>query len=183
MSRLIYDVPIDGGDSNGGSRKSSHEQEFMAGMGYAPVTKYALRGQRFTYDDWVNVRVYRISIPNDDEEEEEEEESTTAANDQQQSGVTKGEEESAGAEKGKQDDGTTIKESSNGKGKQEKKEILLDASGAYVMEASVKVRDGQDLKTMSKGVEELVAFRDVMRGCVDLEVGDRLSLDTRVRMK
>lgn len=180
MSRLIYDVPIDGGNSNGGSRKSSHEQEFMAGMGYAPVTKYALRGQRFTYDDWVNVRVYRISIPNDDDDEEG---STTAANDQQQSGVTKGEEESAGVEKGKQDDGTTIEESSNGKGKQEKKESLLDASGAYVMEASVKVRDGQDLKTMSKGVEELVAFRDVMRGCVDLEVGDRLSLDTRVRMK
>ena len=181
ISRLIYDIPIDGGDSGSGSSSSgsssgsstSPHEEFMAGMGYAPVTSYTLRGQRFTYGDWVNVRIYRISLPNGSSSSLQ-----ADAGDSNSAGVPSSNKEDGMTEvKGKTAAATAGAEGGGG----EEKERLLDESGAYVMEASVKVRDGQDLKTMSKGVEALVGFRDVLWGCVDLEIGERLSLDTRVR--
>ena len=58
---------------------------------------------------------------------------------------------------------------------------LLDESGGFVLQAAVRVMDGSKVETMVRGGEELWGLRDVLRGCVDLEVVERLALDTRVR--
>jgi len=34
---------------------------------------------------------------------------------------------------------------------------------------------------MTKAVNELLALKEMLKGCVELEVGERLALDTRVR--
>lgn len=60
---------------------------------------------------------------------------------------------------------------------------LLDSSGAYILEAKVRVQDGRDSNLLDAGANELQAFQKEMKGCVELSVPDRLSLDTRVRYK
>ncbi|EPS35711.1 hypothetical protein H072_10874 [Dactylellina haptotyla CBS 200.50] len=57
----------------------------------------------------------------------------------------------------------------------------LDPVDAYILQASIKVFSANEQETMNKGVEELKILRNELRGVVDLEPGDRLSLDTRVR--
>ncbi|KZF25767.1 putative RNA polymerase II mediator complex subunit Srb5 [Xylona heveae TC161] len=57
----------------------------------------------------------------------------------------------------------------------------LDPSGAYMLHSSIRVQDGNKPESMALAITELKAFKDLMRGAVDLDVGDRLSLDTRVR--
>ncbi|KAF3915878.1 hypothetical protein AA313_de0202524 [Arthrobotrys entomopaga] len=57
----------------------------------------------------------------------------------------------------------------------------LDPADAYVLQASTRVLSANEQETMNKGVEELKMLRNELRGVVDLEPGDRLSLDTRVR--
>lgn len=49
------------------------------------------------------------------------------------------------------------------------------------MQAAVKVVSSNEQESMSRGIEELKAFKAEMKGVVDLEISDRLSLDTRVR--
>jgi len=58
---------------------------------------------------------------------------------------------------------------------------LLDESGGYLMQASVRVQDGSKVETMQRGANELLGLRETLRGVVELEVVERLSLDTRVR--
>ena len=58
---------------------------------------------------------------------------------------------------------------------------LLDPSGGYILQASVRVQDGSKVETMTKGVNELMGLKEMLKGCVELEMGDRLALDTRVR--
>ncbi|KAI9733234.1 MAG: Mediator of RNA polymerase II transcription subunit 18 [Cirrosporium novae-zelandiae] len=58
---------------------------------------------------------------------------------------------------------------------------LFDPSGGYILQASVRVQDGSKPEGMTLGVNELRNFKDLMRGVVELEVGDRLSLDARSR--
>lgn len=58
---------------------------------------------------------------------------------------------------------------------------LLDPSGAYILQASVQVQDGSKVETMTKGVNELLGLKEILKGAVELEIGDRLALDTRVR--
>ena len=57
----------------------------------------------------------------------------------------------------------------------------LDLSGAWVLQASLRVQDGNKPESMTLGIDELKALKDTLRGVVDLEVGDRLALDTRYR--
>lgn len=57
----------------------------------------------------------------------------------------------------------------------------LDESGAYLLQAAVRVQDGSKPEDMNKGQSELLGFKESMRGSVDLRVVDRLSLDTRFR--
>ncbi|KAI9829082.1 MAG: Mediator of RNA polymerase II transcription subunit 18 [Thelocarpon impressellum] len=59
--------------------------------------------------------------------------------------------------------------------------VPLDPSGTYILQASIRVHDGSKPESMTLGINELKGLKDVMRGVVDLEVGDRLALDTRFR--
>lgn len=57
----------------------------------------------------------------------------------------------------------------------------LDPSGSYILQASLRVQDGQKVDRMQQGTTELMNLREMLRGAVDLEVAERLSMDTRVR--
>ncbi|MCJ1286998.1 Mediator of RNA polymerase II transcription subunit 18 [Xylographa opegraphella] len=57
----------------------------------------------------------------------------------------------------------------------------LDSGGTFVLQASVRVQDGTKPESMAIAISELTDFRDLMRGIVEMEVGDRLALDTRSR--
>lgn len=58
---------------------------------------------------------------------------------------------------------------------------LLDSSGAFLLQASIRIQDGSKPETMSAGINELRTFKELMKGVVDLEIGDRLALDTRFK--
>ncbi len=58
---------------------------------------------------------------------------------------------------------------------------LLDPSGTFILQAAVRVHDGSKVETMTKGVNELLNLKETLKGVVDMEMGDRLALDTRVR--
>ena len=58
---------------------------------------------------------------------------------------------------------------------------LLDDSGSYILQASVRVQDASKPDVMSRALEELEKFRGLMKGVVDMRVPDRLSMDTRVK--
>jgi mediator of RNA polymerase II transcription subunit 18 len=59
----------------------------------------------------------------------------------------------------------------------------LDPSGAYILEAKIRVHDLNNPVVLVAGVEELKRFQKQMKGCVELDVPERLSLDTRVKYK
>lgn len=58
---------------------------------------------------------------------------------------------------------------------------LLDPSGAYILQAEIKVHDGSKVELMNKGMNELMNLKETLKGVVELDVGDRLAMDTRVR--
>jgi len=58
---------------------------------------------------------------------------------------------------------------------------LLDASGAFVLEARIRIEDRTKPSLVSAATDELGSFRDLMKGSVDMRAPDRLALDTRVR--
>ncbi|KAK6518837.1 Mediator of RNA polymerase II transcription subunit 18 [Arthrobotrys megalospora] len=57
----------------------------------------------------------------------------------------------------------------------------LDPADSFLLQASIKVLSANEQETMNKGVEELKTLRAELKGVIELEPGDRLSLDTRVR--
>ncbi|KAF2490903.1 hypothetical protein BU16DRAFT_493562 [Lophium mytilinum] len=57
----------------------------------------------------------------------------------------------------------------------------LDPSGTYILQASIRVVDNGSPALIDAGVEELKAFKDLLKGCVELDAPDRLLLDTRVK--
>lgn len=57
----------------------------------------------------------------------------------------------------------------------------IDPSGAWILQASVRVQDGSKPEPMTLATNELLAFQEVIKGVVDLEPGNRLAMDTRVR--
>ena len=58
---------------------------------------------------------------------------------------------------------------------------LLDGSGAYTLHAAVCVADASKPDVVNRATSELLHFKRIMRGIVDMRVVERLSLDTRVR--
>lgn len=50
-----------------------------------------------------------------------------------------------------------------------------------MVQASIKVASSNEQESMNKGIEELKQFKAEMKGVIDLEISERLSLDTRVR--
>ncbi|CAF9920589.1 MAG: Mediator of RNA polymerase II transcription subunit 18 [Heterodermia speciosa] len=57
----------------------------------------------------------------------------------------------------------------------------LDPSGSYVLQTALRVADGQNVERMQEGVRQLTELKETLKGVVELEMGDRLALDTRVR--
>jgi mediator of RNA polymerase II transcription subunit 18 len=60
---------------------------------------------------------------------------------------------------------------------------LLDPSGAYTLDARVRVLDFNDSAVLESGVKELIAFQTQMDGCVELAIPDRNEMDTRVKYR
>lgn len=58
---------------------------------------------------------------------------------------------------------------------------LLDGSGSFVLEACVRIDDRTKPSLVQSATEELMSFRNEMKGSVDLRPPERLALDTRVR--
>lgn len=56
----------------------------------------------------------------------------------------------------------------------------VDPSGAYLVQASVDVIDGNVQVLKDQAIQQLAAIAHVLRGTVDLRVADRLALDTRI---
>ena len=57
----------------------------------------------------------------------------------------------------------------------------LDPSGARVLQSSVRIQDGSKPDSISVGINELKVFKEMMRGVVELDIGDRLALDPRLK--
>ena len=74
-----------------------------------------------------------------------------------------------------------FKDVSNGPSREISKARLLDPSGTYILQAAVRVQDGSKVETMTKGSLELLSLKETLKGIVELDMGDRLALDTRVR--
>ncbi|KAH7030537.1 mediator complex, subunit Med18 [Macrophomina phaseolina] len=60
---------------------------------------------------------------------------------------------------------------------------LLDKSGAYVLQVSIKINDNYKPETRDKAQAELLALKAMLKGVVDLEPAERLALDTRVKAR
>ena len=74
-----------------------------------------------------------------------------------------------------------FKDVSNGPSREISQASLLDPSGTYILQAAVRVQDGSKVETMTKGSLELLSLKETLKGVVELDMGDRLALDTRVR--
>jgi mediator of RNA polymerase II transcription subunit 18 len=59
----------------------------------------------------------------------------------------------------------------------------FDPSGAYVLEAKVRVQDFNNPAVVENGVGQLKALQQQMEGCVKLDLPDRLAMDMRVKYK
>ena len=57
----------------------------------------------------------------------------------------------------------------------------LDPSGAYLLTAALCVTDGANVDLMGRGFAELAALKERLKGAVELEMGDRVAMNTRVR--
>jgi len=58
---------------------------------------------------------------------------------------------------------------------------LVDPSGGFVLEATVRIEDRSKTVLMQRAMEELGWLKAELKGVVELRVPERLSLDTRVR--
>ncbi|OAX81900.1 hypothetical protein ACJ72_03754 [Emergomyces africanus] len=61
------------------------------------------------------------------------------------------------------------------------KMVLLDTSGAYVLQASITVQDSGNPDTLKANSQRLLGLKEHLKSVVKLEPADRLSLDTRVK--
>ncbi|MCJ1374275.1 Mediator of RNA polymerase II transcription subunit 18 [Loxospora ochrophaea] len=57
----------------------------------------------------------------------------------------------------------------------------LDPSLTLLLRASLLLQDGSNPEVLAAGVAELTGLKEMLRGVVELEKGERLGLDTRVR--
>lgn len=60
---------------------------------------------------------------------------------------------------------------------------LLDPSGAYILQASVRLADDGKPEITAQASNALRQFQERMKGIVNLDVAERLSLDTRVKYR
>jgi mediator of RNA polymerase II transcription subunit 18 len=57
----------------------------------------------------------------------------------------------------------------------------LDPSGGYLFQASVLLADGANPAIVNLGLSEIDAAKARLKGVVNLDIPDRLALDTRVK--
>lgn len=57
----------------------------------------------------------------------------------------------------------------------------VDERKAYILSTSCYMTDGTKPELMNRGIKEQTAFKDMMKGIVELKPIDRLALDTRLR--
>lgn len=58
---------------------------------------------------------------------------------------------------------------------------VLDPSGTYMVEVSMRMEDRKNTKIAQEAIAELERFRASVEGVIDLRVPDRLALDTRIK--
>lgn len=58
---------------------------------------------------------------------------------------------------------------------------LFDPSGSYLVEAKLRVEDINIEPLAKQCCQEMNEFREMMKGCVNLEAPDRLALDYRLK--
>ncbi|KAL8868530.1 MAG: hypothetical protein Q9174_004931 [Haloplaca sp. 1 TL-2023] len=54
-------------------------------------------------------------------------------------------------------------------------------SSTYILQTSIRVADGTKVDQINRGVKELMALKEMLKGSIDLEMVERTVLDTRVR--
>ncbi|KAL8871684.1 MAG: hypothetical protein Q9198_007359, partial [Flavoplaca austrocitrina] len=52
---------------------------------------------------------------------------------------------------------------------------------AYILQLSILITDGAKPALMERGVKELIALKELLKGVVEVDVVERGALDTRVR--
>ncbi|KAI9708021.1 MAG: Mediator of RNA polymerase II transcription subunit 18 [Bogoriella megaspora] len=57
----------------------------------------------------------------------------------------------------------------------------LDESGVYLLEASVRIEDASKPEVVTQGQNELLSFKETMKGSVEMKTVTRLAMDTRAR--
>lgn len=57
----------------------------------------------------------------------------------------------------------------------------LDRSAGYMLQASVRVQDGSKVELINSAIKELNGLKETLKGVVELEAGERLAMDTRLR--
>ena len=50
-----------------------------------------------------------------------------------------------------------------------------------MLQVTVTLQDGYKPETLEKGNAEIMAFKNLMKGVVELDAADRLAMDTRVK--
>lgn len=58
---------------------------------------------------------------------------------------------------------------------------LLDDSTSYVLQASLTVGEDGKPEVMTGAFDEMARLKDLLKSLVDLQLGDRLTMNTRVR--
>lgn len=59
--------------------------------------------------------------------------------------------------------------------------VPIDPSGAYTIEACVRMEDSSNSTLREQAIKELQAFEESMKGAIDFRVPDRMALDPRVK--
>ncbi|RMZ84394.1 hypothetical protein DV738_g637, partial [Chaetothyriales sp. CBS 135597] len=60
---------------------------------------------------------------------------------------------------------------------------LVDASGTYVLQASIEAIDGTNPELKDRATRQLLALKETLDQAIDLGPGDRLALDTRLSLR
>lgn len=58
---------------------------------------------------------------------------------------------------------------------------LLDSSGTYILQTTVRVLDGANVELVNRGMTELLQLKETLQSIVSLDIADRLAMDPRVR--
>ncbi|KAI9801291.1 MAG: Mediator of RNA polymerase II transcription subunit 18 [Piccolia ochrophora] len=128
--------------------------KFMEALGYSFVSEYLIEGHRLVYNN-ISILLHRVlRFP-----------SESAPRDERSS------------------TNTTVAPTATPRSQLPPLDVMVpvDTSDSFILQTFVHVQDGSKPESMAAGINELKGFKDLVKGVVDLEIGDRLALDTRVK--